>query len=97
MYGLKYGNDYSKSLNTPYLEKIYGKQYFYNLWLHQITDWQDTVSFASLKLKNKPIYLYMLEPYLIDWPTPYRLKKVSDGKYLIEGSVTDTLNNKLNN
>ena len=60
MYALKYGNEYSRDMNTPYLEQIYGKQYFYNLWTHEITDWKDTVTLNVLIGKNKPIYLYML-------------------------------------
>lgn len=91
MFGLKYGNEYSRNMNTPYLEKVYGKQYFYNLWVHKITDWQDTVTLDALIKKNKPIYLYMFEPYLKDWPTPFNLKKNSEGKFLIETQKTDSL------
>jgi len=91
MFGLKFGNEYSLNMNTPYLEKIYGKQYFYNLWVRAITDWQDTISIDELAGKNKPIYLYMYEPYIKDWPTPFNLKKVSEGKFLIETSKTDSL------
>lgn len=91
MFGLKYGNEYSMNMNTPYLEQIYGKQYFYNLWVKAITDWQDTLTLNELARKNKPIYLYMYEPYLKDWPTPYYLKKVSEGKFLIETSKPDSL------
>lgn len=91
MFGLKYGNEYSRNMNTPYLEKVYGKQYFYNLWVHKITDWQDTVTLDALIKKNKPIYLYMFEPYLKDWPTPFNLKKISEGKFLIETQKTDSL------
>jgi hypothetical protein len=91
MYWLKYGNEYSKNMNTTYLEKIYGKQYFYNIWLRQLTDWQDTITIDTLTKKNKNIYLYMYDDYLKDWPTPFKLKSISVGKYLIETKETDSL------
>jgi len=84
IYALKFGDDFSLNKNSDILEKIHGKQYFYNIWDKSLTGWKDTISLASLEKQNKKIYFYAFDGYLKEYPTPFKLKLISEGKYLIE-------------
>lgn len=94
IYALKFGDDFSNKMNSFRLEKMYGKQYFYDIWTRQLTGWQDSLTIDSLRKSNKRIYLYALDAYLKDWPTPFKLKQVAEGQYLIKVENFDSLMTK---
>jgi hypothetical protein len=91
IYGLRFGDERSNGVNSAIFEKICGKQYFYDVWTQKLTTWQDTLTIDSLTKLNKKIYLYAYDGYLKDWPTPFNLKLVAEGQYLIETTKNDSL------
>jgi hypothetical protein len=94
IYGLRFGDERSKRVNSAMLEKTHGKQYFYDIWTQKLTTWKDTLTIDSLTKLNRKIYLYGFDGYLKDLSTPFNMKRVSEGQYLVEPQKHDTLNVK---
>ena len=65
------------------MEKLYGEQYFYNVFSKQLYNWKQIISLDTLIKSHKKLILYANEYYLSSG-TPFKLKLISEGKYLIE-------------
>ena len=88
IYALKYGDDYALDRNTLLMEKLYGEQYFYNVFSKQLYNWKQIISLDTLIKSHKKLILYANEYYLSSG-TPFKLKLISEGKYLIETNQAD--------
>jgi hypothetical protein len=91
LYALKFGDDFSSNANSDKLNRIYGTQYFYNIWNKVFVTWKDTISLDSLFKANKTVYLHALDLYMKEWPPPFKLKSISRDLYLVTDQKTDSL------
>ncbi len=84
LFALSIGDDYAKKKHAVVLENIYGKQYFYDYWSKKLHDWQTPVSLDSLRKFNKNLYFISTGEAIREYTTIFRLKYISEEKYLIE-------------
>lgn len=58
IYALKFGDDYASHANNQVLRRVYGKQYFYDLWSKDFYEWNQEVSIDSLLKEPKEVVYY---------------------------------------
>ncbi len=84
IYALHFGNEYSKRMFSKNLKKIYGEQFFYNIWGKKFTNWDTEISLESLKMKRKDWILYINDYRVTKFKPGFKLARISEEKYLIE-------------
>jgi len=83
-YALKFGDFFASNANAKTLEKLYGTNYFFIIWEQQLYDWRGSVEFDSLFKLNKKIYFYCSDRFVKTYNFKFKLKRVSNGRYLVE-------------
>jgi len=83
IYALKFGDDFSRNINSSLLEKLYGKQYFYDVWNKNFYNWNQQINTDTLLRMDKNIYLFADQKYLNLMKPPFELQLISEGKYIL--------------
>ncbi len=84
MAALYSGNSYSKKMRNSLLARTYPHFVFYNYWMDQLTDWNHTLNFDSLRRVQPRIILYGPEKSFKKLNDSIKLKKLGKMKFLVE-------------